>query len=127
MQDLFTTVQSVSRTIERVYSASALNIAIQDGRDAGQSVPHVHAHVIPRQKADFKEPDAIYGMIESEDRDLARQLKEREAQTPNNEGTRSRFPAVDADEDRKPRSEEAMKKEAEWLADEMAKDAEKKT
>lgn len=121
LQDLFATVQRVSRTIERLFHASALNIAIQDGQDAGQSVPHVHAHIIPRRKADLPAPDAIYEMMESEDGDLARQLKKRDA----DETQRAKFPAVDADEHRKPRSDEEMNKEAEWLAEEMAKDAAK--
>ncbi|KAL5332802.1 HIT-like domain-containing protein [Aspergillus crustosus] len=47
--DLFLTVRRVGRMIERVYGATSLNIAIQDGPEAGQSVPHVHAHIIPRR------------------------------------------------------------------------------
>jgi len=119
VQDLFLTVQRVSRTIERVFGASSLNIAIQDGKDAGQSVPHVHAHIIPRKQHDLPEPDAIYAMMESEDGDLERQFTKRD----NGDVKRARFPAVDADEHRKPRSDEDMANEAEWLADEMAKDA----
>lgn len=126
VQDLFLTVQRVSRTVERVFNASALNIAIQDGVDAGQSVPHVHAHIIPRQKDDLAEAggtDAIYRMMESEEGDVGEHLREKAAQT--NGEKRGRFPAVDADESRKPRSEEEMREEAEWLAKEMALDGEK--
>jgi len=127
VQDLFLTVQRVSRMVERVFSASSLNIAIQDGVDAGQSVPHVHAHIIPRKKDDLEEKggtDAIYAMMESEDADLSKQLanKEREAGAGLAEEERkSRFPAVDNDS-RKPRSDDEMQKEAEWLAEEMARD-----
>lgn len=110
--DLFLTVQRVSRTIERVFNASALNIAIQDGVDAGQSVPHVHAHIIPRQKADLEDPDKIYGMLEGEDGDVGTHLAQRE---------RGRFPRVD-NEERKARTDEEMQKEAEWLRVEMEKD-----
>lgn len=109
--DLFRTVQNVGRMVERVFQASALNIAIQDGAAAGQSVPHVHAHIIPRKVADLDHKggsDAIYDMLEGDEGDIGRQLKER-----------SRFPKPDADEDRKPRSDDEMKKEANWLADEM--------
>ena len=127
VQDLFLTVQHVSRMVERVFDASSLNIAIQDGVDAGQSVPHVHAHIIPRKKDDLEEKggtDAIYGMMESEDADLGRQLKEKErvsrAELEDGE-KKGGFPAVDNDS-RKPRGDEEMQKEAEWLADEMAKD-----
>jgi bis(5'-adenosyl)-triphosphatase len=124
VQDLFLTVQRVSRTIVRVYDASAMNIAIQDGKDAGQSVPHLHAHIIPRKRNDLPETDAIYGMLEGEDGDMSRQFKHHTQSGPNeNENNgRGKFPAVDADEDRKPRSTDVMEKEAEWLAAEMAKD-----
>jgi len=123
VQDLFLTVQRVSRTIERVYDSTALNIAIQDGKDAGQSVPHVHAHIIPRKRDDLPEPDAIYNMMEGEEGDVGRHLKENEESKAAGEEHRAKFPAVDADEARTPRSDEVMEREAQWLAEEMAKDA----
>lgn len=127
VQDLFLTVQRVSRMVERVFSASSLNIAIQDGVDAGQSVPHVHAHIIPRKKDDLEEKggtDAIYGMMESEDADLSKQLADREKAAKAHlagEEKKGRFPAVDNDS-RKPRTDQEMQEEAEWLAEEMARD-----
>jgi bis(5'-adenosyl)-triphosphatase len=127
VQDLFLTVQRVSRMVERVFSASSLNIAIQDGVDAGQSVPHVHAHIIPRKKDDLEEKggtDAIYGMMESEDADLSKQLADRERAAKAHlagEEEKGRFPAVDNDS-RKPRTDQEMQEEAEWLAEEMARD-----
>ncbi|KAJ6195109.1 HIT-like domain-containing protein [Bipolaris maydis] len=113
VHDLFVAVQRVSRMVERVFAASSLNIAIQDGVDAGQSVPHVHVHIIPRTKADLDHKggsDAIYAMLDSDDANLSKQLAHK-----------ARFPAVDNDS-RKPRSDDEMQKEAEWLAQEMAKD-----
>ena len=127
VQDLFLTVQRVSRMVERVFRASSLNIAIQDGVDAGQSVPHVHAHVIPRKKADLEDKggtDAIYTMMESEDADLNKQLRDKERAASADlaeDQKRPHFPAVD-NESRKPRSDEEMHKEAAWLAQEMAKE-----
>lgn len=46
VQDLFLSTQEVGKVIESQYEAAALNIAIQDGERAGQSVPHVHVHVM---------------------------------------------------------------------------------
>ncbi|KAJ9635845.1 Dinucleoside triphosphate hydrolase [Coniosporium tulheliwenetii] len=109
ISDLFLTVQRVSRMIERVFNATALNIAVQDGADAGQSVPHFHAHVIPRREGDLEGGgDAVYRLMEGEEGDTGRR--------------RGQFPAVDADEVRKPRSEEEMRREAEWFAEEMEKE-----
>jgi bis(5'-adenosyl)-triphosphatase len=113
ISDLFLTVQRVSRMVERVYAGSALNIAIQDGSDAGQSVPHVHAHIIPRRRADLPSADDIYKMMDGEEGDIGAHL---------GNASKGTFPRVDADEARKPRTEAEMKQEAEWLAQEMEKE-----
>ncbi|EZG07552.1 hypothetical protein H106_03142 [Trichophyton rubrum CBS 735.88] len=123
--NLFLTVRRVSRMVERVYQASSLNVAIQDGVDAGQSVPHVHAHIIPRKKADLDHKggsDAIYGMMDGEEGDIGRFLAERKLAM-ERKRARSDFSAVDNDA-REPRSDEEMHKEAETLAAEMEKEIE---
>lgn len=111
--------------IERVFGASSLNIAIQDGVDAGQSVAHVHTHIIPRRKADLDHKggtDAIYGMLDGEEGDMGKIQRQllKVAETDNSEGNRRRtdFPAVD-NEARTPRSDEDMEREAQMLAKEM--------
>ncbi|KAJ5923958.1 Histidine triad (HIT) protein [Penicillium verhagenii] len=127
--DLFLTVRRVGRMVERVYGASSLNIAVQDGVDAGQSVPHVHAHIIPRKAADLDHrggTDAVYNMLDGEEGDVGKAFRD----TNGNEGLRpeterpqkrTRFPAVD-NEARKPRTQEEMVAEAEMLAREMEKE-----
>jgi diadenosine tetraphosphate (Ap4A) HIT family hydrolase len=35
----------------------------QDGPQAGQTVAHVHIHVIPRKKGDFENNDEIYDAV----------------------------------------------------------------
>lgn len=39
------------------HQGNAQNIAIQDGLAAGQTVPHVHVHLIPRRGAPQYAPD----------------------------------------------------------------------
>lgn len=131
--DLFLTVRRVGRMVERVYGATSLNIAIQDGAHAGQSVPHVHAHIIPRKAADLDHAggmDAIYDLLDGDEGDLGKAFKnavsteegDQSIEVGNgstaNSGRRSRFPVVDNDA-RKPRDEEDMRTEAEMLAREM--------
>ncbi|EED20746.1 HIT domain protein [Talaromyces stipitatus ATCC 10500] len=126
--DLFLTVRKVGRIIERVYGATSLNIAIQDGVDAGQSVPHVHTHIIPRKKADLDHKggtDAIYEMLDGEEGDIwkiqkeFKQLQESLALgTTGEKKRRTNFPAVD-NESRTPRTAEDMEQEAVMLAAEM--------
>ena len=112
--DLFMTVQRVGRMVERVYGASALNIAIQDGCDAGQSVPHLHTHIIPRKQADLDHKggsDAIYSMIDGDEGDIGRHQGDHAAGRP-------QFPTVD-ENSRKPRSQAEMAEEASMLAKEL--------
>lgn len=122
--DFFLTVRHVGRMVERVYGGASLNIAVQDGIHAGQSVPHVHAHIIPRKAADLDHrggTDAVYDMLDGEEGDVGRTLREAVVGS-GRARTRTKFPAVDFEE-RKPRSQEAMKAEAEILAQEMDKES----
>ncbi|CAL1285298.1 unnamed protein product [Larinioides sclopetarius] len=66
--DLFLCVQTVQRKIEEAYDASSSSVAIQDGPEAGQTVPHVHVHILPRKLGDVKTNDDIYDKLESHDK-----------------------------------------------------------
>ncbi|KIW32280.1 uncharacterized protein PV07_03839 [Cladophialophora immunda] len=122
--DLFNTVRIVSVTLQRVYHASAFNVAVQDGVDAGQSVPHVHVHVIPRQRGDYDDKgggDRIYDAMDGEEGDLGKAFLEmRRRRGERSESGREALGGPDST--REPRSEEEMRKEAEWLREEIEKD-----
>ncbi|MHB8602921.1 MAG: HIT family protein [Nitrosotalea sp.] len=53
-RDLFETVRMMSGKLESI-SPSAL-IAIHNGKESGQEIPHVHVHVIPRDSSDGAGP-----------------------------------------------------------------------
>jgi bis(5'-adenosyl)-triphosphatase len=42
----------------------AFNVAVQDGVAAGQSVPHVHVHILPRVVGDYTRNDDVYRDLE---------------------------------------------------------------
>ncbi|KAI9142314.1 HIT-like domain-containing protein [Paraphysoderma sedebokerense] len=65
--DLFTSAQVVGKVVEKEFKGEALTLAIQDGVAAGQTVHHVHLHVIPRTPNDFPNNDDIYTEIEKHD------------------------------------------------------------
>ncbi|XP_048879025.1 bis(5'-adenosyl)-triphosphatase isoform X1 [Brienomyrus brachyistius] len=67
--DLFKTVQRVADVVERHFQATSLTIAIQDGPEAGQTVKHVHVHVLPRRAGDFQRNDSIYDELQKHDRE----------------------------------------------------------
>lgn len=103
--DYFRTVQLIHMFIMWVYDAQSVNIAIQDGPEAGQSVPHLHTHIIPRFKVK-NIGDAIYEKLDNWDVRREDYLQSKE------NGTNFK---PDADEDRKPRSMEEMKEEVRLL------------
>ncbi|ESK92135.1 hit domain protein [Moniliophthora roreri MCA 2997] len=108
LASLMTSVQRVGRVVERAYGADALTVACQDGKAAGQSVPHVHFHILPRKTTGdrfSRNNDAIYPELEKSEASLVSDLRQ---QT-------SGPLKVDADENRPPRTLEEMEKEATWL------------
>lgn len=63
-KDYFATLQLVHQFIKSEFQADSLNIAIQDGPEAGQTVPHLHTHIIPRYKQN-NIGDKIYENLDS--------------------------------------------------------------
>ncbi|EXA01010.1 hypothetical protein FOWG_01039 [Fusarium oxysporum f. sp. lycopersici MN25] len=116
ISDLFTTVQLTQRLLARAYfrtpepEAGSFSVAVQDGADAGQTVPHVHVHVVPRTAGDMGSPDAVYVKLAGEEGNVGGALWDKEMGTRPKPGGGLR--RVD-DVDRKARSVEAMAEEAE--------------
>ena len=53
-KDLFQTVKILAAKLESV-SPSSL-IAIHNGKESGQEIPHVHVHIVPRNSSDGAGP-----------------------------------------------------------------------
>ncbi len=49
---LFASVNKISKILLEALDAPAANIGLNNGEIAGQVVPHVHVHIIPRYKND---------------------------------------------------------------------------
>lgn len=67
--DLWRTVHTIAPTLQKQFGASSLTVAVQDGIDAGQTVPHVHVHIVPRVAGDFKRNDDVYDALDEEKRE----------------------------------------------------------
>lgn len=98
-RDIWQSVRDIQSMLQNHYDATGFNVAVQDGRSAGQSVPHVHVHILPRVEGDFERNDDVYD--------------EMEAWTPRDELKQSP-PSLDVpeDKDRKDRTPEQMEEEA---------------
>ncbi|XP_028303898.1 bis(5'-adenosyl)-triphosphatase [Gouania willdenowi] len=69
VSDLFSAAQRVGKLVQKHFSATSLTITIQDGPEAGQTVKHVHVHVLPRRAGDFKHNDSVYDELQKHDRE----------------------------------------------------------
>ncbi|KAI6245106.1 Bis(5'-adenosyl)-triphosphatase [Erysiphe necator] len=113
--DFFTTVQKVQKMLASHYfkkdgllgkpEDGSFNIAIQDGKEAGQTVPHLHCHIIPRTRND-QIGDEVYHKLESEEGNIGGGFYDlkRPAQY-------GKFPQIEGSI-KEPRSQDEMKKEA---------------
>ena len=59
--DLFSLVHNMVSRVDGITGSTL--IAIHNGEDAGQEVPHVHVHLVPRSKLDSAGP--IHSMFKS--------------------------------------------------------------
>lgn len=115
--DLFTTVQLAQKLLAKLYfpnpsdlTSGSFTVALQDGIDAGQTIPHVHVHIIPRMKGDMGETaDEIYVKLSSEEANVGGALWDREHGRPQPAG---RMPSIE-DAERNMRTMEQMVEEAE--------------
>lgn len=53
-QDLFSLVKDVVSKVDRITGATL--VAIHNGKESGQEIPHVHVHLIPRSQNDSAGP-----------------------------------------------------------------------
>lgn len=106
--DFFQTVKRIQRFIRFVYKCDAINLGIQDGVAAGQSVPHLHCHLIPRYLKDGW-GDGIYNALEVNE-GMMKQNWWKEVCEPM---------GIVEDEDRKVRTMQEMEQETKWLMKEM--------
>jgi len=49
---LFEAARKITAAVEKAFSVEGSNVGINNGEVAGQEVPHVHVHVIPRKRGD---------------------------------------------------------------------------
>jgi histidine triad (HIT) family protein len=71
--DLFGVVHDLVPRVEAAVDADAVTVGVNDGPAAGQEVPHVHVHLVPRREGDGAGPihAAFGGQTNASDEELA--------------------------------------------------------
>lgn len=85
-KELFDAACKISKVLNKYHEAKSTTITVQDGEFAGQTVKHVHCHVMPRKPGDFEHNDEIYIRLNEHDkhettekrRDLSEMIEEAE-------------------------------------------------
>ncbi len=54
--DMFLLLDQAKADLDKVHHPDGYNIGINDGPAAGQTVPHLHLHLIPRYEGDQADP-----------------------------------------------------------------------
>lgn len=67
----------VGRLLTAEYGADALTWSIQDGSAAGQTVPHVHLHILPRRRHDLPRGDDVWEELDRSEREAAAAMARR--------------------------------------------------
>jgi len=63
---LFNTVKIVAEKIVKNLNARGINICINNGKEAGQVIPHLHVHIIPRYGDDKGEAIEVFLPVREE-------------------------------------------------------------
>ncbi len=65
VSDFFRFAREVTETLLSYFHADAFDWSIQDNTAAGQTVPHLHLHILVRQPADLPAPGDWYPLLDA--------------------------------------------------------------
>lgn len=57
---VFALVHQIAPTVRAERSADAVNVGVNSGKAAGQTIEHAHVHVIPRHDGDVVDPRGAF-------------------------------------------------------------------
>ena len=58
------------KLLMKAFSLTAFNWTIQEGVEAGQTVPHLHLHLIPRAEKDLPQPGDWYPLLKESEEEI---------------------------------------------------------
>lgn len=66
--------RKVIKILQKAFNTDSFNFTLQEGIYAGQTIEHLHVHVIPRKENDLPHPGDWYPVIEQKNQELVDSL-----------------------------------------------------
>jgi bis(5'-adenosyl)-triphosphatase len=70
LSEFFITARTVLRILMNAFHTDSYDWSIQEKPEAGQTIDHLHLHIVPRLKGDLKHPGAWYPLLQRNDREI---------------------------------------------------------
>lgn len=67
---MMTFSRNITKMLLELFKSSGFDWTIQEGEDAGQSVPHLHLHLIPRKSNDLPQPGDWYPLLRESESEI---------------------------------------------------------
>lgn len=62
--------RDITKTLLEIFKSSGFDWTVQEGEDAGQSIPHLHMHLIPRKSNDLTKPGDWYPLMKESEAEI---------------------------------------------------------
>ncbi|HEX2395645.1 MAG TPA: HIT domain-containing protein [Bacteroidales bacterium] len=70
LSDFFETAREALHILMKAFSTDAFDWSLQEKPEAGQTIEHLHLHLVPRLKNDLKRPGDWYPLVSGNDDSL---------------------------------------------------------